>query len=125
MSWAFTLPLARPEMSANEQRRWHWARQRQAKKTVQDLTWVMAKKAKLPPMNVPVEVTITWYPRDRRTRDSDSLGPTMKAVLDGLVAAGVLVDDSDRHVPRTSNAIGAVDSHHPRIEVRIDPVVTG
>ncbi|MFH1141265.1 MAG: hypothetical protein V1724_06330 [Chloroflexota bacterium] len=39
-------------------------------------------------------VTIRWEAKDRRRRDLDNLLASMKPALDGLVAAGVLEDDS-------------------------------
>lgn len=38
-----------------------------------------------------------WYP-DRRRRDHHNLMPTIKALIDGLVAAGMLTDDDDTHL---------------------------
>lgn len=37
------------------------------------------------------------YP-DRRRRDCDNLAPTTKALVDGMVAAGLLPDDDDTHL---------------------------
>lgn len=41
-------------------------------------------------------VTVTWP--DRRRRDAHNVMPTVKALIDGLVDAGVLPDDDDRHL---------------------------
>lgn len=41
----------------------------------------------------PSTVTITWPVRDRRRRDRLNLTPTIKAIIDGLVDAGVWSDD--------------------------------
>ena len=43
-------------------------------------------------------ITITWKSKDRRTRDVDNLLAAMKGSIDGLVTAGVLVDDSAKHL---------------------------
>nr|WP_303769103.1 hypothetical protein [Schaalia odontolytica] len=37
------------------------------------------------------------YP-DRRRRDRHNLAPTIKAMLDGLIDAGLLPDDADRYL---------------------------
>lgn len=57
----------------------------------------------LPPLETPVtiDVQLTFPRRDRR-RDSPNWMPTAKAALDGIVDAGVIVDDSDAHVPTTT-----------------------
>lgn len=41
-------------------------------------------------------VWVTWP--DRRRRDVANLAPTIKALVDGAVDAGILTDDSDRHL---------------------------
>jgi crossover junction endodeoxyribonuclease RusA len=48
-----------------------------------------------PPFPVPVVVKLELVPRDARPRDADNFA---KPVLDALVEARVLVDDSNRHV---------------------------
>ena len=40
--------------------------------------------------------TLTW--RDRRRRDAHNIMPTIKACVDGVVAAGLLPDDDDTHL---------------------------
>ena len=46
-------------------------------------------------------ITITWRAKDKRTRDSDNLFAAMKGSIDGLVKAGVLVDDSAKYLSYT------------------------
>ena len=46
-------------------------------------------------------ITITWRAKDKRTRDIDNLLGAMKGSIDGLVKAGVLVDDSAKHLSYT------------------------
>ena len=40
------------------------------------------------------QVTITWVAKDNRRRDVDNLFASMKPYIDGMVAYGVLTDDS-------------------------------
>jgi Holliday junction resolvase RusA-like endonuclease len=54
---------------------------------------------------VGADVTLHWLIPTRGRRDSDNLGPTLKACLDALVAERVLPDDSWVHVPRSGNEI--------------------
>jgi crossover junction endodeoxyribonuclease RusA len=46
-------------------------------------------------------VILHWQMPDRRRRDGDGAAPTLKVVLDALVAEGVLPDDSWIHVPHS------------------------
>ena len=46
-------------------------------------------------------ITITWVTKDRRRRDIDNLFASMKPYIDGLVAAGLIADDSANHVTYT------------------------
>ena len=46
-------------------------------------------------------ITITWKSADNRNRDIDNLFSAMKGSLDGLVSAGVIIDDSAKHVSYT------------------------
>ena len=65
----------------------------------------------------PVTVTTTFYEPDMR-RDADNVGFARKFVLDGLVAAGVIADDSRRHVPRCPDRV-LTDRERPRVEVAV------
>jgi Holliday junction resolvase RusA-like endonuclease len=54
---------------------------------------------------VDVDVLVRWP--DNRRRDAPNIAPTAKALVDGIVDAGVLEDDADRIVRRTSfEAVG-------------------
>ena len=46
-------------------------------------------------------ITITWRARDKRNRDVDNLLSAMKGSIDGLIHAGVIVDDSAKHLSYT------------------------
>ena len=45
-----------------------------------------------------VHITVTVHKTSNRAYDVANLAPTAKAIVDGLVSAGVLVDDSNAHV---------------------------
>lgn len=111
-------------MTANDQRRAHWAVQAKAKKQVGDATYWLARQHKITGLG-PSIVGVTWFPPDRRRRDTDSLGPCLKAVLDGLVQAGAFEDDHCGFVVETRMAINMADTKNPRIEVRITEVEEG
>ncbi len=91
MSWTLGLPYRRPPISAN-----HRMHHRDLAKVVahvrQDGGW-LARAAKVPPL-ARCAVSLHWAPLDRRRRDADNLVPTLKALCDGLVDAGVVRDDT-------------------------------
>jgi crossover junction endodeoxyribonuclease RusA len=65
---------------------------------------------------VDVLVTVSWP--DRRRRDAPNLWPTVKALIDGgLTDSGVLSDDNDQVVRRTT--FQAAKEHCPRGHVRV------
>lgn len=61
-------------------------------------------------------VTITYYFPDNRRRDPDNY--CGKMILDGLTAAGVIIDDSFKHIDLTLK--GAVSKTQPRTEVEVE-----
>ena len=62
------------------------------------------------------------YP-DRRRRDRSNLAPTVKALMDGLIDAGLLPDDADRFLDGPHTVIaGHLAGKHlnvPMYEVRV------
>jgi crossover junction endodeoxyribonuclease RusA len=53
-----------------------------------------------------ITVGLVYVPRDKRRRDADNLVvPLMKALVDGIVDAGVVADDDTEHVTRTMPVI--------------------
>lgn len=60
-------------------------------------------------------VTITYYFKDRRRRDPDNYSGKM--ILDGLVRAGVLQDDSFNNINLVLR--GDYDKANPRTEIEI------
>lgn len=60
-------------------------------------------------------VKITYFFPDNRRRDPDNYSP--KFLMDGLVNAGVIEDDSFRHVELT--IAGEVDKDDPRTEIEV------
>ncbi len=71
---------------------------------------------KLPPYEK-VALVITWYEPDRR-RDPDNIMAGQKFILDGLVAAGTIPNDSQKHIKGIVHRF-RVDSKDPRVEVEI------
>lgn len=64
------------------------------------------------------EVTITYYFADRRRHDADNYAG--KYLLDGLTAAGVIVDDDLKHI--TTKIVGEYDKANPRTEIVVEEI---
>jgi Holliday junction resolvase RusA-like endonuclease len=91
-----------PDRELNPNKRLHWSDLYRAKRDAKDEAMALVYQQGKPPQ--PYEkahITITWVAKDKRRRDIDNLFSSMKAYLDGLVAAGVLIDDSADHVQYT------------------------
>ena len=65
----------------------------------------------------PITLKITWYEPNRR-RDVDNITYGAKFILDAMVQAKIIEDDSQKYVVGIENLI-QVDSKNPRIEVEI------
>jgi hypothetical protein len=84
-------------MNAN-QRDGHWSARSGPTKLWRDAAAVYAKKARIPGLEI-ARITATVHRADRRTDcDAHNRYPTVKAAVDGIVDAGVLADDCDRHL---------------------------
>lgn len=81
-----------------------------------EVAW-LCKAAHIPLMGR-VSVKITWCEPDKR-RDPDNIAAAAKYVMDGLVMAGVIRDDSQRYVSGISH-VWNVDKESPRVVVEIE-----
>jgi hypothetical protein len=95
-AWVIPLGPLDKILTANHGNR-HWTYRSGLTKTWRDGAQTICKALKIPPMQHAV-IHISWNPPDNRRRDSANCYPTAKAVVDGVVAAGVLPDDDWRHV---------------------------
>lgn len=94
----------------------HYAKYSTEKKEyTEEVAW-LAKKAKLPRYEKSYLV-ITWHEPNSR-RDPDNVMAGQKFILDGLVQAGVIPDDSQKYILGIYHRF-MVDRKNPRIEVEI------
>ena len=78
-----------------------------------------AKKQKIAPIkDYPVTVKINWY-CDSKRKDPDNIAFTKKYILDGLVEAGVLINDGFIQVKGFVDNF-FVDKENPRIEIFLE-----
>ena len=106
MTWTLDLP-DQPYITPNS--RPHWSRRAQCARAWRDSTMLLAKAAKVPSLDR-AEIELVMHPRTRHRRDPDSLALVGKWCIDGLVDAGVLVDDDATRVVRVSYRIVPVGS---------------
>lgn len=119
-----TLPIARANLlTAND--KLHWARRASLTKQLRRWGYFLGREGRgveclrLARARVVFEVA---YP-DRRRRDRHNLAPTIKAVLDGLIDAGLLPDDSDGYLDGletvVANRLAAQQLNVPMYELRV------
>ena len=89
--------------SLNRERTQHWTKVSEMKKWIRLAAKTMAIHEMGPQRKRPFfdKVTVDVYPwaKDRRYRqDVGNCYPTAKAIIDGLVDAGVIKDDDDSHL---------------------------
>ncbi len=118
------LPLTRSKLiTAND--KMHWGVRARLTKQLRQWGYLLGREgegvARLGLTHARVEVEFA-YP-DRRRRDRSNLSPTVKALMDGLIDAGLLPDDADRFLdgPHTVIADHLAGKHLnlPMYEVRI------
>ena len=83
----------------------------------EEYTTIVAWLAKKLPAYEKVALIITWYEPDLR-RDPDNIMGGQKFIMDGLVQAGVIPDDSQKYILGIYHGF-KVDRKNPRVEVEI------
>ena len=84
-------------LSSNQ--RLHWRTKADRTQALRTLANVTARNTGLKPIDGPVTITThIGYPPNVHRVDPGNAHPTSKALIDGLVDAGILTDDSSDHV---------------------------
>jgi Holliday junction resolvase RusA-like endonuclease len=65
----------------------------------------------------PVTISFIWYSKDEK-KDIDNVAFSKKFVMDGLVEAGVLKDDSRKYIDGFEDRF-EIDKKNPRVEIII------
>jgi len=101
LSAEIALSFTSPPLNLNQ--RMHWAQKAKITKAIRDEVAVKARPLADQFTGQHFEVTLHWQPRDNRRRDEENPVPTLKAACDGLVDAGLAVDDTPaemrKHMP--------------------------
>lgn len=87
--WLLPLTITAP-ISMND--RGHWRGRAAKLKRVRGDAFTAAKIARIPALDG-FTVELHYAPRDKRRRDPENLIATLKPFVDGLIDAGVAVDD--------------------------------
>lgn len=77
-----------------------------------------ATRAKWTAPDGPVTIELAWVEPNRR-RDQDNVTSGQKFLLDGLVGAGVIRDDSQQYVPQPSTNRISFDKDNPGVWVHV------
>jgi Holliday junction resolvase RusA-like endonuclease len=99
----------------------HWSHYAKLKKELTLSVAIQARAAGLKPTEVPVRVCFNWFESSKR-RDVDNVSHGQKYILDGLVEAGILNTDGQRHVLQLQHHF-YVDKDNPRVEVEITELI--
>jgi len=103
-TFTIALPPGLALLSLND--RGHWAARYRRSEALKKAAWAMALQAKIPRLER-VSITAEYQPPDRRHRDADNPVASVKAAIDGIVAAGILPsDESPRYVASVTCSIG-------------------
>lgn len=127
MIWTVELPDTEV---VNHNTRGHWNRRYGSHRQWKENTTWIAKTATQPFPDPPVVVTLKCVQSDRRRRDTDNwvAGTALKGAIDGLVEAGLLLDDSWRYVREVRCRLlsnPALDCHRWTLTVTPAPLDDG
>jgi hypothetical protein len=101
-TWVIPLPYRRPPLSKNVQLH-HMTKNRIVQQVKKD-GLILAKFRKVPPLRAAL-VELVWFKGDNRRADPDNISDTLKPLMDGLVLAHVLPDDSGKYVLGTQQRV--------------------
>lgn len=102
------LGYASPPLTLNQ--RLHRMQEAQLVREVRARAAVLARQVGIDRMRRPA-VTLVWLVTTRHRRDEDNLVSTLKALCDGLVDAGVAVDDTPEHMHKAMPIIAYAKGH--------------
>jgi len=120
--WVLDFGYARPPISPNGSRGNHHTHARKVR-DVRTVATYKARSAKIPTLPR-IRAELTWFVRDRIRRDPVNLALVLKAMVDGLVTAGIVTDDTPDLVDTPMPTIVRVDAtKNPEawMELRVTP----
>lgn len=119
MKVVIEIPDSHPLLSINKLMSEHWRTRQKSSKYWRMVGREAVKDTQV--MRPPVKCDVYVY-RDRAGRyDPGNYYPTAKAILDGMVDAGILPDDSHEYLDGPHLHHGGVDKENPRLEIFFSP----
>lgn len=119
MKVVIEIPDSHPLLSINKLMSEHWRTRQKSSKYWRKVGYESVKDS--PPMKPPVACDVYIY-RPRAGRyDPGNYYPTAKAILDGIVDAGALPDDSHEYLDGPHLHHGGTDRENPRLEIFFSP----
>lgn len=116
-----TFDYPRPPISGNS--RMHWAEKMRRTRDIRLASKLLA--ARIPDLGR-ITVDLTWFVKDHTRRDGgENLAPTLKPMIDGLVDAGVVLDDDPAHVVRGPSIVTYEQGCTPRMVLHIAQLEPG
>lgn len=103
---------------AEKAARTHWTAGARLKREETEKVALSARAQGLAPYRSKVEMTISFFEQNER-RDADNVFGGIKYILDGLVAGGILENDTRKQVECIHMLI-ATDKANPRVEVEME-----
>ena len=116
-AYVVTLPAGMKLLNAND--RVHWRTRARITKALREAAEKSALDAHIPPQEQ-IRIQAVLHPHDKRRRDPHNWYPSYKAAIDGLVDAGVIPDDDDRHLTSIEVVLGT-PVRHTQISLHITP----
>lgn len=123
MSLPFRLVLRLPPKELSPNARPHWAAKARATKAYRELAWAVTKDAlgRSKPMWNEATARATFYFAKAGRRDRGNMQAMLKPAFDGMVDAGLMVDDENLvELP----PVKMVDAKRPRVEIEVWEGVT-
>ena len=94
VSYFVEMPVGIQFMNSND--REHWSKRAKVSSLLRTTARAQCKGI---PKGLPrVKIKAIYYAPDNRRRDVSNLFPSCKAIIDGIVDAGVIKDDNDKYV---------------------------
>lgn len=95
-AYVFTVPNAGEFVTLNQ--RLHHQVKAKRVKPWRSTTALVLKSFKIPPFTERAEIVAAWHGTTNARRDPSNALATLKPIIDGMVDAGVLIDDDDAHL---------------------------
>lgn len=122
-TYRLVLPFAKGDKLINANHRHHWAVKARHTREWRNLALIIARRAfarrELDKLER-ARIEIFLHFGDKRSRDAHNYTLTGKAIVDGLVDAGLLPDDNNRHLIGPDMRAGTGKERH--IEILIEPL---